>query len=167
MADFVESANVKSAIRTLTNPIEDVATFNNLVQSVITDNPFGCVSYMTAGENHPAVEKTKESYSAKLIYQDNEAKICGTGTHKFNTVAGFNNGIAALLAAAAVTTAHAGIPAHDSDSDAYSVTLKCHDPSGEIYMVNLTRTRVSLTSYSDEAIRTKVETWADGVQALA
>jgi len=167
MADFVESANVKSAIRTLTNPIEDVATFNNLVQSVITDNPFGCVSYMTAGENHPAVEKTKESYSAKLIYQDNDAKICGTGTHKFSTVAGFNSGISALLAAAAVTTAHAGTPAHDSDSDAYSVTLKCHDPSGEIYMVNLTRTRVSLTSYSDEAIRTKVETWADGVQALA
>jgi hypothetical protein len=47
------------------------------------------------------------------------------------------------------------------------VTLKCHDPSGEIYMVNLTRTRVSLTSYSDEAIRAKVETWADGVPALA
>ena len=72
MADFVENANVKSAIRTLTNPIEDVATFNNLVQSVITDNPFGCVSYMTAGENHPAVEKTKESYTAKLVYQDRQ-----------------------------------------------------------------------------------------------
>lgn len=167
MADFVESANVKSAVRTLTDPIEDVATFNNLVQSVITDNPFGCVSYMTAGENHPAVEKTKESYSAKIVYQDNDAKICGTGTHKFGTVAGFNSGISALLAADAVTTAHAGAPAHDSDSDAYSATLKCHDPSGEIYMVNLTRTRVSLTSYSDEAIRTKVETWADGVTALA
>lgn len=167
MADFVENANVKSAIRTLTNPIEDVATFNNLVQSVITDNPFGCVSYMTAGENHPAVEKTKESYTAKLVYQNNDAKICGTGTHRFSTVAGFNSGVTALLAAAAVTSAHAGIPAHDFESDAYSVTLKCHDPSGEIYMVNLTRTRVSLTSYSDEAIRTKVDTWADGIPELA
>ena len=144
-----------------------MATFNNLVQSVITDNPFGCVSYMTAGENHPAVEKTKESYTAKLIYQDNDGKTCGTATHRFNTVTGFTTGASALLAAAAVTSAHAGVPARDFESDAYAVTLKCHDPSGEIYMVNLTRTRVSLTSYSDEAIRTKVETWADSVAALA
>jgi len=59
MADFVQSANVKSAVRILANPIENVTTFNKLVQSVITDNPFGCVSYMTAGENRPAVEKTR------------------------------------------------------------------------------------------------------------
>jgi len=30
MADFVQSANVKSAIRTLAEPIADVATFNIL-----------------------------------------------------------------------------------------------------------------------------------------
>ena len=47
MADFVQSANVKSATRTLAEPIVDVATFNTIVQSVITDNPFECVAYMT------------------------------------------------------------------------------------------------------------------------
>ncbi len=167
MADFVQNAEVKSAIRTLSNPIEDVTTFNNFVQSVITNNPFGCVSYMTAGQDHPAVEKTKESYTAKIVYQDNDAKICGTGTHRFSSVAGYNNGAAAILAAAAVTSAHGGMPAHDFESDAFAATLKCHDPSGEIYMVNFTRDRVSLTSYSDDAIRAKVETWADGVPALA
>jgi hypothetical protein len=34
-------------------------------------------------------------------------------------------------------------------------------------MLNFSRDRVSLTSYSDEAIRTAVETWADTVAALA
>jgi hypothetical protein len=40
MADFVQSANVKSAVRKFATPIADVATFNALVQSVITSNPF-------------------------------------------------------------------------------------------------------------------------------
>ncbi len=39
MADFVQSANVKSTTRTLAEPIADIATFNTIVQSVITDNP--------------------------------------------------------------------------------------------------------------------------------
>jgi hypothetical protein len=74
MADFVQSANVKSAVRKLAVPIADVATFNTIVQSVITSNPFACVAYMTAGESHPPVEKSKEAYTAKLVYQDMDAK---------------------------------------------------------------------------------------------
>src|SRR5512136_520019 len=167
MADFVQSANVKSAVRTLAEPIADVATFNTIVQSVITSNPFACVSYMTAGESHPAVEKTKEAYTAKMVYQDTLAKNIGTGNHKFNTLAGFNAGVTALLAAAAVTTAHGGTVVHDVGGDAFSATLRCHDANGELYMVNFSRGRVTLTSYSDEAIRTAVETWADTVAGLA
>jgi hypothetical protein len=34
-------------------------------------------------------------------------------------------------------------------------------------MVTIARNRLNLTSYSDDAIRTKVETWADTVAALA
>jgi hypothetical protein len=44
MADFVQNANVKTAIRTLAEPIVDVAQFNTIVQSVITDHPFECVA---------------------------------------------------------------------------------------------------------------------------
>jgi hypothetical protein len=43
MADFVQKANIKSAIRTLANPIEDVASFDAIVQTVIATNPFACV----------------------------------------------------------------------------------------------------------------------------
>jgi hypothetical protein len=53
MADFVQSANVNSAVRKLAAPIEDIATFNTFVQSVITSNPFVWVAYMTASESHP------------------------------------------------------------------------------------------------------------------
>ena len=47
MADFVQNTNVKSAVRILANPIADINAFNTIVQSVITSNPFGCVSYMS------------------------------------------------------------------------------------------------------------------------
>jgi len=167
MADFVQSANVKSAVRILAAPIEDITTFNAIVESVIADNPFACAAYMTAGENHPAVEKTREAYTARFVYQNNIAKIVGTGSHRFDTLAGFNAGVSALLAATAVSTAHGGIVAHNTDEDTFSATLKCHDENGEIYTVNFSRDRVTITSYEDDAIRTRVETWADTVAALA
>ena len=167
MADFVQSANVKSAVRTLAEPIADVATFNTIVQSVIDDNPFECVSYMTGGVTHDPVEKTKEAYTVKVVYQDLLAKTVGTLSDKFNSIAGFNAGAAAILADTALATAHGGTAVRDSGSEAYSASLRCHDANGEIYTVNFSRNRITITSYEDDAIRTNVETWADTVPALA
>jgi len=53
MADFVQNINIKSAVRKLANPIADIDTFNAIVQSVILNNPFVCVSYMSSGVNQP------------------------------------------------------------------------------------------------------------------
>jgi hypothetical protein len=167
MADFVQKTNVKTAVRTLADPIADVAAFNTIVQSVITTNPFVCVAYSTAGVNHAPVEKTSEAYVAKVIYQDTNAKTIGNESGRFNSMAGFTAGATALLGNAALTAAHGGTPARDSDNETFSATLKCHDPNGELYMLTFSRSQVSLTSYSDDAIRTKVETWADTVAALA
>jgi hypothetical protein len=167
MADFVRNTNVKSAVRKLANPITDVAAFDAIVQSVILNNPFGCVSYMSSGVNHPPVEKVRESYSARFEYADTEAKRVGAGSESYNTIAGYNAGIAAVLANAANITAHNGTPAHNADADTFSATLKCHDPNGELYFVNLTRRQVSISSFEDESIQTVLETWADGVTALA
>ena len=163
MADFVQNSQTKNAVRTLASPIADVTAFNTIVQSVITTNPFACVAYSTAGVNHAPVEKTKETYVAKVIYQDADAKTIGNEAGKFNSMAGFTAGATALLGNAA----HGGTPARDSDNETFSATLKCHDPNGELYMLTFSRSQVSLTSYSDDAIRTKVETWADSVAALA
>jgi hypothetical protein len=167
MADFVQNTNVKSAVRKLANPIADVAAFNTIVQSVIADNPFACVAYMTAGQNHLPVEKTRENYGARIVYEDASAKNVGNQSGKYNTIDGFNAGIVVLLASADMNAAHNGTPVRDSEHETYSATLKCHDPNGELYFVNFSRDQITLNSYEDDAIRTKVETWADTVPALA
>ena len=157
----------KVRFRVLARPIADVAAFNLIVQSVITDNPFACVAYMTADTSHPPVEKTRESSTARFNYENGNAKSVGNGTGKFSTIAGFTAGITAILADTALTTAHGSTAVRDAVRDAFSATLRCHDANGELYMVNFSRDRVTLTSYSDEAIRTSVETRADTVAALA
>ena len=167
MADFVQKTNVKSAVRKLVNPITNVAAFNTIVQSVITTNPFGCVTYMNAGANHQPVEKNREAYTAKFVYQDEDAKTIGSGSESYNTMAGFAAGITAMLANTANNTAHGGSVVHDADKDTFSVTLKCHDPNAELYFVTISRQQVAVSSYEDDAIRTRIETWADGVTALA
>jgi len=167
MADFTQNTTVKSAVRNLASPITDVAAFNAIIQSVILNNPFGCVSYMSSGVNHPPVEKSRESYTARFVYQDTNAKRVGSNSENYNTIAGYNAGIAAVLANAANSTAHGGTPVRNSEADAFTVSLKCHDPNGELYSVNFSRQQVTISSYEDDSIRTVIETWADGVSALA
>ncbi len=166
MADFIQNSTVKTAVRTLASPIADVAAFNQIVQSVITDNPFACVAYMTGGESHPPVEKTRESYTVKIVYEDSNAKNIGNDSAKYNTI-GFNAGATALLASAANIAAHGGTAIRDGEHETFAATVRCHDANGELYFVNFSRDQVTLTSYSDDAIRTAVETWADTVPALA
>ncbi len=167
MADFAQITSIKSAVRKLANPIADVAAFNTLVQSVITTNPFGCVSYRNAGVNHQPVEKNREAYTAKFVYQDEDAKSIGSGSESYNTIAGFTAGIAAMLANTANNAAHGSSAIHAAAKDTFSATLKCNDPNGELYFVTISRQQVAISSYEDDSIRTVIETWADGVTALA
>ena len=166
MADFVQKTEVKPAVRELANPIADAATFDSIVQSVITGNPFGCVGYTEGGVTHDPVEKTREAYTVKVVYQDALAKSVGTDACRFNTLAGFNAGATALLGSAPLAAAHAGTPVRDLGGDTYSATLSCRDPNGELYQVTISRSRLNLSSYSDDGIVTKVETWADTVPEL-
>ena len=53
IADFEQNTDVKSAVRKLANPIADITAFNTIVQSVITSNPFGCVSYIELRRQPP------------------------------------------------------------------------------------------------------------------
>jgi hypothetical protein len=167
MADFTQNTNVKSAVRKLANPIADIGAFNTIVQSVILNNSFGCVSYMSSGVNHPPVEKARESYTAKFVYQDAEATRIGSSSENYNSIAGYNAGIAAVLANAANSAAHGGSAIRNAEADNFSATLRCHDPNGELYNVNFSRQQVTISSYEDDSVRTRIETWADGVPALA
>ncbi len=167
MADFIQQTVTKTAVRTLAAPIADVASFTTIVNEVIGTNPFGCTTYDVGGVPQAAVIKSKESYTAKAVYEDNEAKAVGNASAKCPTVAAFNTTIANILANTALETAMGGDVSRDTEGEAYSATLKCHDASGEIYYVSFSRQAVRVSSYSDDAIVATVEAWADTVPALA
>ncbi len=61
MADFVTQSTVKSAVRELTSPITDVATFAGSVQTVLSTNSFGCTAYETSSGPMPATASSQHS----------------------------------------------------------------------------------------------------------
>ncbi|MFA4824387.1 MAG: hypothetical protein WC593_04435 [Methanoregula sp.] len=166
MADFSISNTTKSAVRKLADPLADVTAFDNIVQGVITNNPFQCVSYNAQGVNHPPVEKSKQGYTARIVYQDAEANTVALITVRAPTIAAFTSVANQIKDDTSIATALGGSPYRDTDSEKFAATLRCHDANGEIYYVNFSRDQVTLTSFSDEAIRSRVETWADTVTAL-
>ncbi len=54
----------------------------------------------------------------------------------------------------------------DADEGTFSVALRCHDASGELYPVALTRGVVTVSGFEADAILTAVEAWADAAPAL-
>ena len=165
-SDFELDSQDKIVMRVLANPIASVSAFNQIVQSVITDNPFACVGYTYEGKNHDPVEKTNEVYTARIFYKGNNGNIVGTTEITYNSSTDYESGVATIPANTQLATAQAGIAIHDSKYDLYSTTLKCHDANDEIYYVVFTRDYVMLANYSDDSIRTGFETWADTVASL-
>ena len=167
MADFVQQSNVKSATRELSAPIADIATFAGIVQGILDTNPFGCTAYETSSGPQPAMAKTREGYTARINYEDNEANTVGYINARAGTVAAFNGAKAAILADTDLSAAMGGDPVNDPDAERYSATIRCHDPSGETYYVAFSRDEVRVTSYEADAILATIEAWADTVPALA
>lgn len=167
MTHFRQKPGTKSAFRHLKEPFPDLTAFNAVVKSLIIKNPFVCTSYMRGKKNHRPVEKVREMYTAKFVYMDAKGKRIGYGSEVYNSVEGYENGIAAVISNMANIAAHSGKVRHLPDKDLFSVTLRCHDPNDELYFLSIARNRVTLSSYSDERIRKRVEEWADGVPGLA
>ncbi|MHC1630673.1 MAG: hypothetical protein ACXQTG_07000 [Methanoculleaceae archaeon] len=167
MADFVQKT--VNRIRDLAIPIASVTSFNNLIESVIDDNPFGCVGY-TGSDGVPvaAVIRNREHYTAKVSFVDGEGKRVGTVSLQSLTIAGFNANAAEVLDNAALATAMGASDAVRSGSgETYYAQLRCHDPSGDDSSITFTKKTVRLSSYQDDPIRIAVEIWADAVGALA
>ena len=167
MADFVQTSNTKTAVRELAAPIADATTFSTIVEGVISGNPFGCTAYIYGDLPQDPVVKSREAYTAYVLFEDPEAKTIGTITARANTVAGFSAAITEILANAALAAAMGGDAVRDSDAENYVCTLRCHDANGEVYYVSFSRDQVRISSYSDDAIVATVESWADTVPALA
>jgi len=166
MADFVETNNTKSALRELAVPIATIAAFDAIIESVLADNPFLCVDYVEQGATIPGVKKNRESYTVKVNYEDDYAKTVGSISAKAPTVAAFGTLATQIMGNAALATAMGGDAVRDGDHEAFSCQLKCRDANGETYYVTFSRKNVRISSYQDDGIRTRVETWADGVVAL-
>jgi hypothetical protein len=166
MAPFTQKTGPKSAVKYLKKPFPDVMAFDAVVRSLILKNPLGCTPYRSARKNHPPVEKVREMYTAKFVYRDEKGNWIGRSIETYTTVDGYQYGIHAVLSNMANAAAHGGRPVHVPDSDLFSVTLKCHDPDGELYYLSIARDRVTLSSYTDDGIRARVEAWAKGVPEL-
>lgn len=167
MRQFRQKPGTKSAVHILKRPFLDITAFNAVILSLIMKNPLGCTSYRTKKKNNQPVSRVREMYTTKFAYEDAMQKRVGVGHETYNSVEGYQYGIAAVISNMANIAAHRGKIRHLPDADHYSVILKCHDPNGELYFLSLARDRVTISSYSDDAIRTRVEIWADSVPALA
>ena len=166
MAAFTRKPGPKSAVRQLKNPFPDISAFDTVIREFIRKNPLGCTSYRTERKNHPPVEKVREMYTAKFVYHDDKGTWTGRGIETYNTVDGYQYGVHAVLSNMANASAHGGRPVHTPESDLFSVTLKCHDPKGDLYYVSFARNRVTISSYLDESVVAKAQNWADGVPEL-
>jgi hypothetical protein len=166
MAQFNQRPDTKSAGRFLKHPFADTTAFSGIIQSLVLKNPLGCTPYRSAKKAHPPVEKVREMYTAKFVYLTPTGKRIGSGQDMYSTLEDYQNGIAAVISNMANIAAHGGKVRHLPDADLFSVILKCHDPGGELYFLAIARDRLTLSSYSDDGIRKRVEAWANRVPAL-
>ena len=161
MADFVQTTNTKSAVRDLTIPIATITAFDDLVQDIIDTNPFGCTSYVERGVTIDPVVRSQERYDAKVVYENPEADTVGDVSVQVESVSAFGTAAAHVMADDDLAAAIGGTQSRDTENDTFYCKLKCHDANGETYYVTLSRSKVRISSYADDAIRTAVEAWAD------
>lgn len=169
MADFIEKSVVRTATRVLATPIADIASFDAVIQDVLTNNPWGCTPYVTGSESHDGVEKGAEGYTAKFLFENTQAEEIGNLSAKAESVAAYNGSVTAILADSALGSAMGGgcSRREGGAQDSFSCTLKCHDAGGELFYVRFTRENVTILSYESDTIRNTIEIWADGVPELA
>ena len=167
MTHFRLRPGSKSASRILKHPFPDSAAFAAVVKALRVGNPLGCTSYHAQRRNFQPVMPVRERYTAKFVYLDKNDKQVGTSSEVYDSLEGYETGSASMITNMSNIAAHRGKVKHLREADLFSITLKCHDPSGELYFLSLARNRITVSSYTDDAIRKKVEAWADSVPALA
>jgi len=164
---FKPKPGTKSAVHMLKTPFSDITVFDTVTRSLVMNNPLGCTSYMSAKRNHRPVEVVREMYTARFEYVNPDKKQIGIGLDRYDSIEGYQTGIASVISNMANIASHRGKVKHLPEADHFSVLLKCHDPEGELYFLSLARDRITLSSYSDDTIRKRVEQWTDSVPALA
>ncbi|HVP97542.1 hypothetical protein [Methanoregula sp.] len=166
MPVFIPRPGSQSASRALERPIPDIASFDTLVRKLVRSNPLGCTPYFSMRKNYPPVKAVREMYTAKFAYTTLSGKRIGTSSEVYDSVEGYETGVAAMISNVANISAHRGKIRHRKEADLFSAILKCHDPDDGIYFVSLARNRITVSSYTRDATRKKVEAWADSLPEL-
>jgi len=166
MPVFIPRPGSNSASRILKRPIPDIATFDSLVRKLVRSNPLGCTPYFSVRKNYPPVKVVREMYTAKFTYTTPAGKQIGTSSEVYDSVEGYETGVAAMISNLANIAAHRGKCRHRQDADLFSAILKCHDPLDGIYFVCISRNHITVSSFTRDAIRKKVEAWADTIPEL-
>ena len=166
MADFVNTSTTKSAVRKLRDEFPSISAFDAIVQSVLTNNPWGCVPYQYQGVAYPAVGISKEQYTGKVQYQNAEGKVIGTISAQAPTQAALGTLMSSILGNTSYETEMGGDAVRNPLTDKFSCTLRCNAPSGDLYYVTFSRDRVRVSSYAQDAVLDDIEIWADGITAL-
>lgn len=166
MPDFRSRPGTTTTAYRLKKPIANIAAFSAILRILVYDNPLGCIRHGHFRKGIPPVRKVREMYTAKFEYRNAEGKRIGTTIEMYDSVEGYETGIASVISNMANIASHRSKPRHLPEKDLFSVMLQCHDPSGERYYLNLARYRFTLSSYSDPRIRERVEAWVTGVPEL-
>ena len=142
MADFIENQAVKSAVRQFLGTDRRPCDLQHDRPGSDHEQPLRvCLVYDGRRQPPARREDTRDVNTAKFVYGDVDAKRVGAGSENYNTIAGFNAGVAAVQTNTANVTAHGGTISRNPGGDTYAVTLKCHDPNGELNDVSLSRDR--------------------------
>lgn len=166
MTHFRIRPGTGSVIRKLKRPFPDIAAFAAVVQALRLKNPLGCTAYNTATKTFPPVMPVRERYTAKFVYLNATGKQAGSSSEVYDSREGYETGIASMITNLSNIASHRGKIIHRKDADLFSVILKCHDPESGLFFLSLARDRITVSSYTDNAIVKRVKTWADSVPEL-
>jgi len=167
MRQFTPKHGTLSATCVLKKPLAGIEAFTAVLHEIVQQNPLGCTPYRTVKKQHPPVRKVRERYTAKFVYMDPAGKQIGSSSEVYDSVEGYENGIHAVMANLANITAHRGKARHLRESDHFTVILQCHSEGGELFFLSLSRDRITVASYTSDAIRKSLEKWAERSPALS
>jgi len=167
MRQFKPKPGTRSATRILHAPFADITAFTRVVRGLVRSNPLGCTAYRGTKKTHPPLEIVREMYTAKFVYTSEKGKQVGTGQEMYDSVDGYELGVAAMISNMANIAAHRGKVRHIRETDHFFTLIKCHDPEKGLFFVSISRDRMTVASYTDDAILNRVETWAETVPALS
>jgi len=167
MRQFKPKPGTRSATRILHAPFTDITAFTRVVRGLVRANSLGCTAYRGAKRTHPPLEIVREMYTAKFAYTSEKRKRVGTGQEMYDSVDGYELGVAAMISNMANIAAHRGKVRHIREADHFFTLIKCHDPDKGLFFVSIARDRLTVASYTDDAILKRVEAWAETVPALS